>query len=212
MRIVIASGNRGKLRELTALLRDLPVELVPQSDLRVPEAEESGATFVENAILKARHAAAITGMPAIADDSGIEVDVLAGAPGIRSARYAGDDADDDRNLRQLLERVAATGVINPAARFQCLMVFMAHAQDPTPIIAQGTWQGHLVSAPRGNNGFGYDPIFFVPSHGCTSAELDAVVKNQISHRALAMAALLSQLRGRFPVAMATPRSHTGTSR
>ena len=211
-RIVIASGNRGKLRELTALLRDWPLELLAQSDLGVTEAEESGATFVENAILKARHAATVTGLPAIADDSGIEVDVLGSAPGIRSARFAGPGADAERNLQLLLERVRATGVLHPSARFQCLMVFMMHADDATPITAQGTWEGHLISEPRGSNGFGYDPIFFVPSHGCTSAELDPAVKNRISHRAQAMAALLAGMRERFSVASETPRRQAGTGR
>lgn len=211
-RIVIASGNPGKLRELSALLGDWPVELVSQSDLGVAEAEESGATFAENAILKARHASAATGLPAIADDSGIEVDVLCGEPGVRSARFAGAGADDSRNLRLLLQRVRDMGVEHPAARFQCLMVFMAHAGDAAPVIAQGTWEGYLVPEPRGRLGFGYDPIFFVPTHGCTSAELDPAVKNRISHRAQAMAALLNGLRQRYQAVPETTRCQAGTGR
>ena len=211
-RIVIASSNAGKLRELVNLLRDWPVELVNQSDLGVTKADESGCSFVENAILKARHASSATGLPAIADDSGIEVDILDGAPGIRSARFAGPGAGDRQNLQLLLEKVRVTGVKNPNARFQCLMVFLAHAGDATPVIAQGTWNGHLVTEPRGSHGFGYDPIFFVPTHGCTSAELDPVVKNQISHRAQAMAGLLQGLRTRFAAAPDIPRRRAGTGR
>jgi len=211
-RLVIASSNVGKLRELAALLREWPVELVNQSELGVTAVDESGASFVENAILKARHACSRTGLPAIADDSGIEVDVLGGAPGIRSARFAGPGAGDGENLQLLLEKVRATGVMNPAARFQCLMVFMAHAEDATPVIAQGTWEGHLVAAPRGSHGFGYDPVFFVPGHGCTSAELDPTVKNRISHRAQAMAALLPGLRARLPAALEIQGQRTGTGR
>lgn len=206
-RIVIASGNPGKLRELAALLSEWPVELANQSDFGVAAAAESGGTFVENAIIKARQAARATGLPAIADDSGIEVDVLGGAPGIRSARFAGPDASDEENLQLLLQRVRATGAIRPAARFQCAMVFMAHAGDVSPVIAEGTWEGWLVQAPSGRNGFGYDPVFFVPTHGCTSAELDPAVKNRISHRARAMTALLDGLRERFhaPAIPATPQ-------
>jgi XTP/dITP diphosphohydrolase len=211
-RIVIASSNAGKLRELAALLQEWPVVLVNQSDLGVTAADESGVSFVENAILKARHACSATGLPAIADDSGIEVDILDGAPGIRSARFAGPGAGDQQNLQLLLERVRVTGVMNPMARFQCLMVFMAHAGDATPIIAQGTWNGHLVAEPGGSHGFAYDPIFFVPTHGCTSAELDPAIKNQISHRAQAMAGLLQGLRARFPVASDIPRRRAGTGR
>lgn len=199
-RIVIASGNTGKLRELTALLGAWPVELVPQTQLGVGAADETGATFTENAILKARHAVAATGLPAIADDSGIEVDVLGGAPGVRSARYAGADATDEQNLRLLLERVQATGATRPAARFRCVMVYLGGAAEATPIIAHGTWEGYLVAEPRGRNGFGYDPVFFVPTHGCTSAELPPAEKNRISHRAQAMGALQQRLRDRFGAA------------
>lgn len=211
-RIVIASGNPGKLCELTALLRAWPVELVTQSELGVSEADECGATFVDNAMLKARHVATATGMAAIADDSGIEVAVLGGAPGTRSARFAGPGAGDQQNLQLLLEKVRVTGVVHPNARFQCVMVFLTHADDATPIIAQGTWEGHLVAEPRGSHGFGYDPIFFVPTHGCTSAELDPAVKNRISHRAQAMAALLHRMRERFPVASDPSRCRAGTGR
>ena len=211
-RIVIASSNAGKLRELATLLHDWPVQLVNQSELGVSEADESACSFVENAILKARHASNATGLPAIADDSGIEVDILDGAPGVRSARFAGTGAGDRQNLQLLLEKVRATGIMNPSARFQCLMVFLTHAGDATPIIAQGTWNGHLVAEPRGGHGFGYDPIFFVPTHGCTSAELDPAVKNRISHRAQAMSGLLQGLRARFPAAADIPRLRAGTGR
>lgn len=209
-RIVIASGNPGKLRELTALLQVWDVELLPQAALGVDAADETGATFAENAIIKARHAAIATGLPAIADDSGIEVDVLDGAPGVRSARYAGPRASDADNLQLLLQRVRGTGAIHAPARFQCVMVYLAHGADPAPVIAQGTWDGHLVAEPRGVHGFGYDPIFFIAEHGCTSAELDPALKNRISHRARASAALLAQLRARFDTgAAAAQRCQAG---
>lgn len=185
-RVVLASGNAGKLLELRQLLSGLDVQIVPQSELWINGVEETGLSFVENAIIKARNAARGTGLPAIADDSGLEVDVLGGEPGIRSARYAGKGAGDAANLRLLLERVAATGVDRPAARFQCAMAFMRYAADPMPAISQGTWEGWIVPEPRGDRGFGYDPVFFVPEYGCTSAELAPQIKNRISHRALAM--------------------------
>lgn len=192
-RVVLASGNPGKLREIGAILAHLDMELVPQSDYAVPEAAETGLTFVENALIKARHAAEHTGLPAIADDSGIEVDCLGGAPGIYSARYAGLGASDRDNLDMLVEYAFAAEPGAPAARFRCVMVYLTHARDAAPIIAQGTWEGHLVDTPRGDNGFGYDPVFFVPEYGCTSAQLSPEVKNRISHRALALAELAEKL-------------------
>lgn len=193
-RVVLASSNPGKLREIREIFRDLDFDLVSQSDFNVPDVAETGDSFTANALLKARHAAAYTGLPAIADDSGIEVDVLQEAPGIYSARYAGAGAGDEANLQLLLKNVAATGEQNPAARFQCVMVYVRNANDPSPVIARGTWEGFIVSEPRGENGFGYDPIFYVPTHKCTSAELPPEVKNQISHRAQALNDLLAKLR------------------
>lgn len=192
--VILASGNRGKLREIGAILSGIGMELLPQSRFNVPVVDETGLTYVENAILKARAAAAVSGLPAIADDSGIEVDVLHGAPGIYSARFAGPGASDELNLRLLLERVAAKGVTGAAARYQCVIVYMRHATDPSPVIAQACWDGMIVPEPRGENGFGYDPIFFVPEHGCTSAELPPELKNRISHRAKALQDLLQKLR------------------
>ncbi len=188
-RIVLASGNLGKLREIQALAGDA-FDLVPQSDFSVSEAEETGLSFVENAILKARHAAQHTGLPALADDSGLEVDALNGAPGIHSARYAGLTASDRENVDKLLHQLGATPEHLRRARFQCVMVYMRHALDPMPIIAQGTWEGRILNAPQGEGGFGYDPVFFVPTHRCSSAELTAAVKNQLSHRGKALRKLL----------------------
>ena len=194
-RVVLASGNPGKLRELAALLAGLGIEVLAQSRFDVPEAAETGMSFLENALIKARNAAAHTGLPAIADDSGIEVDVLGGAPGIYSARYAGTGATDEENLQLLIDKVCAQNVDMPTARFQCVIAYLRNPEDVAPVIARGTWHGHIVTPPRGRNGFGYDPVFFVPDHGCTSAELAPDVKNRISHRGQAMQSLLEQLTG-----------------
>jgi XTP/dITP diphosphohydrolase len=191
--IVIASNNRGKLKEIEALFVNQDISIVPQSSFDVPDADETGLSFVENAIIKARHAATLTNLPAIADDSGIEVDILNGTPGIYSARYAGVGASDEENLNLLLENVKQTGVQKAIARFQCVMVYLRHAGDPTPLIAQGTWQGYIAPEPKGENGFGYDPVFFVPDHDCTSAELAPEVKNNISHRGQALQLLLQKI-------------------
>lgn len=191
---VLASNNPGKVREFNELLTGRDIEVVPQSLYAVPEIEETGLTFVENAILKARNAAAHTGLPAIADDSGIEVDALKGAPGIYSARYAGKGANDQTNLEKLLEDLKDVPEAQRTARFQCLMVYMRHANDPTPIICQGTWEGRILFAPRGSNGFGYDPVFYVPTHDCSSAELPPDVKNALSHRGQALHKLVAALR------------------
>jgi XTP/dITP diphosphohydrolase len=198
-RIVLASGNRGKVREIAAMLAGTGtgIDIVPQSDFNVPSAAEPGLTFIENAILKARNAARHTGLSTIADDSGIEVDALNGAPGVHSAVYAGDGASDAANLNKLLADSAAVPDGNRAARFVCVMVYLRHATDATPLIAQGVWNGTLLRAPVGENGFGYDPIFHVPTHGCSSAQLPPEVKNSISHRGLALRALIAQLRAEF---------------
>jgi XTP/dITP diphosphohydrolase len=190
---VLASNNAGKVREINQLLAQQRIEVVPQKEFAIPEAEETGLTFVENAILKARHAAHLSGLPAIADDSGIEVDALKGAPGIYSARYAGAGAGDQANNDKLLEALKEVPEEQRSARFQCLMVYMAHAEDPTPIICQGTWEGRILFAPQGDNGFGYDPLFFVPEEGCSSAELAPEVKNRLSHRGQALRKLLNAL-------------------
>lgn len=193
-RIVLASGNRGKLAEFRQLLAATGWDIAAQSDCGVPEAEETGLSFVENAILKARNAAQHSGLPALADDSGLEVDALRGAPGIYSARFAGPAADDAANNAKLLELLAGVDDERRSARFQCVLVFMRHARDPSPLICQGTWEGRILRAARGANGFGYDPLFFVPELQCSSAELDAGEKNRRSHRGQAMAKLLAALR------------------
>ena len=192
--IVLASNNAGKVREINALLAAEDIHVIPQDELGVAEAEETGLSFVENAILKARNAAAHSGLAAIADDSGIEVDALNGAPGIYSARYAGRGASDLDNLNRLLEALKGVPTTERTARFQCLMVYLRRAEDPTPVICQGTWEGVILEAPCGENGFGYDPIFFVPTEGCSSAELDPVTKNRLSHRGQALAKLVRYLK------------------
>ncbi len=197
MKIVLASGNPGKLHEMRALLSDLAAEVLPQSQFQVPEAAETGLTFVENAILKARNAAKHTGLPAIADDSGIAVAALGGAPGIYSARYAGEGATDEDNLQKLLADTAELPEEKRAAAFHCVVVFLKRADDPTPLIAQGIWTGELLTAPRGKNGFGYDPIFWVPDYACASAELAPEIKNAISHRAQALGQLVELMSGRL---------------
>jgi XTP/dITP diphosphohydrolase len=191
--IVLASSNKGKVREINQVLAGTGMQVRPQSEFGVVDAEETGLTFVENAILKARNAAQHTGLPAIADDSGLEVDALAGAPGIYSARFAGEGASDQANLEKLLLEMEAVPEEQRTARFQCLMVFMRHASDPTPLICQGTWEGRILFAARGDNGFGYDPIFHVPTHDCSSAELPAETKNSLSHRGQALRKLVAAL-------------------
>jgi XTP/dITP diphosphohydrolase len=192
-RIVLATGNPGKVREFSAVLADFHLDLVPQSALGVPEAEETGLTFVENAILKARNAARRTGLPALADDSGLAVDALDGAPGIYSARYAGSDASDRANLDKLLAELRGVPEARRTARFQCVLALLHHPADPMPLICQGTWEGAITFAPRGANGFGYDPVFLVVDAGKTSAELELAVKNRLSHRGQALAQLVRAL-------------------
>lgn len=196
--IVLATGNPGKLREMQQVLAPLGFAVVAQSDFQVPVVAETGLSFVENAIIKARHAAQHTGLPAIADDSGLEVDALAGAPGIYSARYAGADADDAANNARLLAELATGNRREATARFQCVLVFMRHANDPVPIIAQGTWAGVITDIPRGSNGFGYDPLFFLPDEGCTSAELAPARKNLLSHRGQALVKLAALMQSLPP--------------
>ena len=188
--VVLASNNKGKVREINAVLEELSIKVTPQSEFNVEEAEETGLSFVENALIKARNAAEHTNHPAIADDSGIEVPALDGRPGIYSARYAGIGASDEENLNKLISDIKDLSEEDRMAQFVCVMVYMRHANDPIPVISQGIWKGTLLSKPRGKNGFGYDPIFFVPTHDCCSAELSPEVKNQISHRGQALRQLV----------------------
>lgn len=192
-RIVLATGNPGKVREFSAVLADFHLDLAPQSALGVPEAAETGLTFVENAILKARNAARHTGLPALADDSGLAVDALDGAPGIYSARYAGPGASDRANLDKLLAELRDVPEARRTARFQCVLALLHHPADPMPLICQGTWEGVITFAPRGANGFGYDPVFLVMDQGKTSAELEPAVKNRLSHRGQALTQLVHAL-------------------
>ncbi len=194
MRVVLATGNAGKIRELQALLAPLGIEVLPQSQFTTEAAEETGLSFVENAILKARHAARVSGLPAIADDSGIEVDALHGAPGIYSARYAGANASDSDNLYKLLHDLRDVRVEDRIARYRCALAFMRWDTDPSPLICQAAWEGRIIDAPRGEGGFGYDPIFEVRP-GVTAAELPAIEKNLISHRGKALRLLLAELQG-----------------
>ncbi len=191
--VVLASNNAGKLREFQELLAPANINLLAQGDFHVPEVRETGLSFVENAILKARHASRLTQLPAIADDSGLEVDFLHGAPGIYSARFAGPQANDDDNNARLLDLLNTVPDEQRTARFQCLLVYLRHPLDPTPLICQGTWDGRILTRPQGNNGFGYDPLFFVAERDCSSAELSPAEKNRLSHRGKAMACLLTML-------------------
>lgn len=190
-RLVLASNNAKKLKELSALLTPVGIELVPQGDLNIPEADEPFLTFVENALAKARHASRLSGLPAIADDSGLCVRALAGAPGVLSARFAGEPKSDERNNQLLLEKLV--GQKDRAAHFVSLLVLVRHADDPQPIIAEGNWYGEILETPRGEHGFGYDPLFWVPKAGLSAAEMGSEAKNQCSHRALAMKQLLARL-------------------
>ncbi len=192
-KIVLASGNAGKLREFQQLLSGCGFDVVPQSDFNLSNADETGTTFVENAIIKARHACRQTGLPAIADDSGIEVDALNGRPGVYSARYAGENANDESNNQKLLQELTGVPTEKRTARYHAVLAYMRHADDPTPILCHGTWEGIMLTEPRGAGGFGYDPLFFVPTHNCASAELDKAEKNRISHRGKAMQELLQKM-------------------
>lgn len=194
-RIVLASNNAGKIREIQALLAGLDMEILPQVGFIREEAEETAPTFVENALIKARHAAKAAGLPAIADDSGLEVDALGGAPGVFSARYAGPGAGDAANNEKLLRALEGVAEEARTARFRCVLVYLRHAEDPSPVIVEGVWEGRILTELRGANGFGYDPLFWVPGFGCASAELPPEVKNQLSHRGQALRALAERLAG-----------------
>jgi XTP/dITP diphosphohydrolase len=193
-KLVLASNNPGKLREFTALLATVDFEVLPQAQFGVPEADEPHVTFIENAIAKARHAARLTGLPALADDSGICVDALGGAPGVYSARFAGEPKSDARNNEKLIADLA--GQTDRRAHYYCILVLVRHADDPQPIIAEGEWHGEIVGEPRGSGGFGYDPYFWLHEFACTSAELPAERKNAISHRGIALRRLLERLQAR----------------
>lgn len=195
--LVIASGNAGKLRELSAMLEPLGVTVRTQGEWVIEDAVEDGLTFVENALIKARHAARHTGLPALGDDSGLVVDVLHGQPGIFSARYAGPDADDEANNRKLLDELEGVPETDRSAHFFCAMAFLHHAEDPAPLIAIGHWPGFILGQRRGKGGFGYDPLFWLPEKGCTSAELAAEEKNRLSHRGQALSVLLAQMKHEF---------------
>ena len=196
--LVLASGNAGKLRELGAMLRPLRWSVRPQSEWAMEEAVENGLSFIENALIKARHAARLTGLPALGDDSGLVVDALDGGPGIYSSRFAGEGADDASNNRLLLEALAGVGESRRGAHFYCAMALLRHAGDPAPLVATGKWDGRILEAPAGSDGFGYDPLFWLPGLGCTAAQLPADVKNRLSHRGQALAALLQQLESELP--------------
>ena len=192
-KIILASNNKGKIREFNAML-DGVYEVVSMSDMNVEEVPETGLTFVENALIKARNASEQSGLPALADDSGIVVDALNGEPGIYSARYAGNHGDDEANTQKLLEEMQAIPNGKRTGRFWCAIVFVEHANDPTPIVIQRGWEGEILREKVGENGFGYDPIFHVPTHDCASAELSPEIKNSISHRGKALVALLEELK------------------
>ncbi len=192
-RLVLASGNPGKLRELSHILDDLGYELHPQSEFGVSEVAETGTTFVENAIIKARHATTHTDLPALADDSGIEVDALDGAPGVYSARFAGPGADDASNNALLVEKLRTVPAAQRTARYRAVIVLLRHAADPSPLICEGSWEGVIQLEPAGTGGFGYDPYFYLPQQGCTSAQLSRDEKNRLSHRGQALTELKRRL-------------------
>ena len=192
-KLVLASNNAGKLRELGELLAPLGLDLVAQGELGVGEAEEPAVTFVENALLKARHAARETGLPALADDSGLAVDALKGQPGVRSARYAGDKASDEDNVQALLAALHGVPEAERTAQFHCVLVYLRHADDPTPVICHGRWPGRILEEASGSGGFGYDPVFLAPEFGCSAAELTREQKGQVSHRGRALRLLVAQL-------------------
>ena len=194
-KLVLASGNAGKVKEINNLLQANGIDVVSQNEFNVPEAVEDGLTFVENAIKKARNACEHTGLPSIADDSGIEVDAINKAPGIYSARFSGEDATDARNNKKLLAELEGVATSDRTARYQCVMVYMKSADDPTPIIAQGSLEGRILTEARGDGGFGYDPLFWLEDKNCSAAELSLEEKNKISHRAIALQAMIKQLSG-----------------
>jgi XTP/dITP diphosphohydrolase len=207
MRVVLATGNPGKVRELAALLAPLSLEVVSQTALGVGSVEETGETFLANALLKARHASAATGLAAIADDSGLEVDALGGAPGVRSARYAGATADDVANNAKLLAALREVPPEARGARYRCVVAFVGTASDPAPVVAEGIWEGRIAQCARGTGGFGYDPLFEVPGRGLTAAELDPATKNAQSHRGAALRSLTAQLARLAAQRAAAARPH-----
>ncbi len=198
--LVLASGNAGKLAELRDLFGDSGIELHAQSEFGIADVEETGITFVENALLKARHAARASGLPALGDDSGLCVDALHGAPGLFSARYGGAHGDAQGNIDKLLRDLDAVTEDRRSAHFHCVLVLLRHADDPQPIIAEGVWPGVVLDTPRGDGGFGYDPVFFDPEQGCSAAELAPALKNRISHRCRALALMQERLREAWPPA------------
>jgi len=193
-KIVLASNNAGKAREISEILSDYDITVIPQSEFNVPEIPETGLTFVENALIKARNACHHTGLPSLADDSGIEIDALKGAPGIYSARYAGEGASDSDNVKKALSELKDIPEQQRSARFQCLMVLLEHEKDPTPLICQGSWEGRILTEPQGENGFSYDPVFYVPEHQCSAAQLTAEQKNALSHRGKALMQLTEKIK------------------
>lgn len=195
-KVLVASNNLGKIREIGGILAELDIVVVGQKALAIGEVQETGMTFIENALIKARHAAQQSGLPALADDSGLEVDALGGRPGVYSARFAGENATDADNNRHLLESLKDHDASALTARYRCVMVYLRHPEDPSPVIGQGIWEGEIVREPRGHGGFGYDPYFWVPETGCTVAEMDEALKNRMSHRGAALRALLDSLRER----------------
>lgn len=195
--LVLASGNAKKVAELQHLLTPWQVQVIPQSAFKIPDAEETGLSFVENAIIKARHAARLSGLPAVADDSGLEVDILQGRPGIYSARFAGQPSSDAANNNLLLEKLSGVSLAQRTARFQCVLVYLRHAEDPVPVICSAHWEGWILEAPQGTGGFGYDPLFWVPERQCSAAQLNIEEKSRLSHRGRAMEKLLQEFERRY---------------
>jgi XTP/dITP diphosphohydrolase len=193
MKVILATSNKGKLKDFKQLLSGLNFQIHPQSKFNVPDAIENGLSFVENALIKARHASKLTGLASIADDSGLEVDYLNGSPGIYSSRFSGEDSTDEKNISKLLSTLIDVPLLERTARFQCVIVHMRYAEDPTPIIAHGSWEGVIAAHPMGDHGFGYDPVFYLPELKCTSAELRQEEKNKLSHRSKAMTELIQKL-------------------
>jgi XTP/dITP diphosphohydrolase len=193
MKVLLATSNTGKLNEMEALLKGLPITLMPPTSFNIPVPQEKGLSFIENALIKARHGALLSELPCIADDSGIAVDALGGAPGIYSARYAGKRATDEDNIKKLLQAIDFVPDEERQARFHCAIAYVTHAKDPIPLIFQGQWEGIITREPRGTNGFGYDPVFFIPELNKTAAELTTELKNKLSHRSIALAQLIKHL-------------------
>lgn len=199
-KLVLATSNKGKIAEFTTLLAPLNITVIPQTEFNVPDADETGLSFIENALLKARHAAQLTGLPALADDSGLAVDALNGAPGIYSARYAGENAGAEKNIAKLLDALKNVPDDKRTAAFHCVLALVLTADDPIPVVCDGYWRGRILTSPRGNHGFGYDPVFYVEDEQQTAAELGAEIKNRISHRSKALHLLIKHLREKYEAA------------